>query len=185
MRDVMIDTETLGVEADAVILSIGAVKFDPNSDAIDDNAFYSAISIESNLRSQRHIDPDTLRWWLKQSREAQAVFFETKNSLRAVLTELSAWINNEDSCVWSNGADFDIPLLAHAYRTNDLKTPWKFFNNQCFRTYKKLPVAARTTMPAFVGVKHNAMMDAHHQARVVQAIRATMNNEAKMKGLQQ
>lgn len=183
MRDVMIDTETLGINADAVILSIGAVKFDPNSNAIEDKAFYTAISIESNLRTSRYIDADTLRWWLKQSQEAQAVFAETKTGLRQALIDLSTWINNEDSYVWSNGADFDIPLLAHAYRTHDLKLPWKFFNARCVRTYKTLPVAARTTIPAFSGIKHNAMMDAYHQARVVQAIRATMNNEAKMKGL--
>ncbi|NQW82286.1 MAG: 3'-5' exoribonuclease, partial [Polaromonas sp.] len=63
----MVDLETLGTVADAVILSIGAVKFDLDSDAIDDDGFYASISIESNQETGRRIQEDTLIWWMGQS----------------------------------------------------------------------------------------------------------------------
>lgn len=181
MHDVMIDLETLGTTADAVILSIGAVKFDLNSDKIQDEAFYASVSVESNLNLKRRVSEDTLLWWMKQTSAAQAVFFEPKQTLETALEDLSDWIANDKCTVWSNGADFDLPMLAHAFTTVGIEIPWKFWNSRCVRTYKSLPVAKRTTMPDMIGTKHNAMADAYHQAQVVQAIQATMNNEAKMK----
>ena len=49
MKDVMVDLETLATSADAVILSIGAVRFDLETGEIDDAGFYASISVESNL----------------------------------------------------------------------------------------------------------------------------------------
>lgn len=181
MHHVMIDLETLGTTADAVILSIGAVKFDLNSDKIQDEAFYASVSIESNLNLKRRVSEDTLLWWLKQDAAAQAVFFEPKQTLEAALEDLSDWITDDKCIVWSNGADFDLPMLAHAFTCSGIEIPWKFWNSRCFRTYKNLPVAQRTTQPTFSGVKHNAMADAYHQAQTLQAIQSTMNHEAKMK----
>ena len=41
MKNIMLDNESLGTVADAAIMSIGAVKFDLDSDAIDDAGFYA------------------------------------------------------------------------------------------------------------------------------------------------
>ena len=41
MKNVMLDLETLGTTASAVILSIGAVRFDLTSEKIDDKGFYA------------------------------------------------------------------------------------------------------------------------------------------------
>lgn len=65
MSDIMVDLETLGTTADAVILSIGAVKFDLVSGQIDDEGFYASISVESSLNRKRRISEDTLLWWFK------------------------------------------------------------------------------------------------------------------------
>ena len=43
MKHIMIDLETLGTVADAAIMSIGAVRFDLDSDKIDDTGFYASI----------------------------------------------------------------------------------------------------------------------------------------------
>ena len=69
---VMIDLETLGTVANSIILSIGAVKFDLNSNHIADDGFYASISIDSNLHAGRQLSESTLLWWLDQSKEAQA-----------------------------------------------------------------------------------------------------------------
>ena len=77
MKHVMIDLETLGTVADAAILSIGAVKFELESQAIDDAGFYASVSIDSNLEMKRRIQEDTLIWWMKQGESAQGVFHES------------------------------------------------------------------------------------------------------------
>jgi len=177
MKHLMIDLETLGTRADAVILSIGAVKFDPNSDRIDSDAFYASVSIDSNTEAGRHIDEDTLLWWFNQSVEAQKVFSEPKVVLGAALDDLAAWIGHSDYQVWSNGADFDIPMLAHAYSTHGLNVPWKFYNTNCYRTFKKLPFvknAAKVGNP----MKHNALNDAINQAQQLQEYYKAMKEAA-------
>jgi hypothetical protein len=163
MKHVMVDCETLGTTADAVILSIGAVKFNLETGHIDDQGFYSSISVESNLAWKRRISEDTLLWWMGQEAAARQVFFEPKDALPEALLGFSDWIGDDDCHMWSNGADFDIPMLAHAYANCSIEAPWKFFNNRCFRTYKNLPGAKAVKVDA-QGVKHNAMADAYNQA---------------------
>ena len=169
MNNVMIDLETLGTTADACILSIGAVRFELESDKIDDEGFYMSISVDSNLHMGRRIEEDTLKWWFKQTVEAQEVFYEPKHALATGLLELKRWFGDSKQKIWSNGADFDLPILAHAYSQMGLKTPWQFWNSSCFRTYKNLPGAKRLVLPA-QGVKHNALVDALAQARSAQNI---------------
>jgi hypothetical protein len=115
MKHIMVDLETLGTTASSVILSVGAVKFDLMSTQIDDNGFYASISIESNLDYGRRIQEDTLLWWLKQEAAAQNVFHEAKTTLSDALIDFSDWIGADDYLVWSNGADFDLSMLTHAY----------------------------------------------------------------------
>lgn len=169
MKHIMLDNETLGTAADAVIMSIGAVRFDLDSDALDDAGFYASISIDSNLEHKRRIQEDTLIWWMSQGEGAQGVFHESKQTLGQALDDLSDWIGDDECFIWSNGADFDLPMIAHAYTSLCKAVPWKFWNSRCFRTYKNLPGAKNVKVP-FEGVKHNAMFDAIHQARTAQAI---------------
>lgn len=171
MKHIMIDVESLGTRSDAVILSLGAVKFDLDSDKIDDKAFYASISIDSNLELGRRIQEDTLQWWLNQEITAQSVFHEEKIALPQALEDFSDWVGTGDYEVWSNGADFDIPMVAHAFAQIQMEIPWKFWAGNCVRTYKKLPGAkAIASGVPFAGVKHDALADAVHQAQVVQAI---------------
>lgn len=179
MHCVMIDCETLGTTADAVILSIGAVKFDLNSKKIDDNAFYTSVSVDSNLEHGRRISEATLLWWLKQSPEAQAVFHEAKVPLIAALGDFAEWLgedlNNPKYKVWSNGADFDLPMMALAFTQVGMEVPWAFYKGRCFRTWKnELPFG-----PAYAverkGPSHHALYDAIYQAELAQSIQASMS----------
>ena len=164
---VMIDLETLGTIANATIMSIGAVKFDLNSDYIDDEGFYASISIDSNLLAGRTISEATILWWMDQSPAARAVFKEEKQPLEAALDSLSEWVGTEDRFIWSNGADFDLPMLAHAYEGFGWEPPWKFWNSRCVRTYRSLPAAKK--LPKLIN-GHNALADAINQAVLVQSI---------------
>lgn len=181
MKSIMIDNETLGVTADAVILSIGAVKFDLATGQIDDEGFYVSISVDSNMEVGRRISEDTLMWWLKQPAAAQQVFFEPKETLGTALELLSDWIGTDGYEIWSNGADFDIPMLAHAYAQHSMEVPWKFWNARCFRTWKNLPGAKGVKLSDPVGVKHNALADAVTQANVLIDINKALFAAKKVK----
>jgi hypothetical protein len=167
MKHVMVDKETLDTIASGVILSIGAVKFDLSTDKIDDNAFYASVSIDSNLAAGRTVSESTLMWWMKQTPEAQAVFHEPKQSLKGALEDFCAWFGDAEF-IWSNGADFDIPMMAHALRSFGMEPPWKFYNARCVRTYKNIP--GMKNIKVENELKHNALSDAMSQARLVQAI---------------
>ena len=169
MNHLMIDLETLGTSADAVILSVGAVKFDLESDKIDDEGFYGSISVESNMDAGRRISEDTLLWWLKQPAAAQAVFHEDKLPLEQALIDLSDWLGDSKWTVWSKGPSFDIAMVEHAYKQFGMSPPWEFWNTRCVRTYMGLP-GAKGTQASDEGVKHNALSDAYKQAKTVQMI---------------
>lgn len=171
MKDVMIDCETLGTTADAVILSIGAVKFDLETGTMDDAGYYASISIDSNFELGRRASESTITWWLGQSSEAQAVFHEPKQTLDDALRGLIDWLDHDKRRVWSNGASFDIPMLEHAFTQLGLTIPWQFWNSRCVRTYKSLPAAG--SVPGYTN-DHNALRDAVNQAKFVQAVYARM-----------
>ncbi|MBE1682364.1 3'-5' exoribonuclease, partial [Escherichia coli] len=63
----MIDLETMGKNPDAPIISIGAIFFDPQTGDMGPE-FSKTIDLET---AGGVIDRDTIKWWLKQSREAQ------------------------------------------------------------------------------------------------------------------
>ncbi|HDY2248495.1 TPA: 3'-5' exoribonuclease, partial [Escherichia coli] len=62
----MIDLETMGKNPDAPIISIGAIFFDPQTGDMGPE-FSKTIDLET---AGGVIDRDTIKWWLKQSREA-------------------------------------------------------------------------------------------------------------------
>lgn len=180
MKNVMVDCETLATTADAVILSIGAVRFDLETGQVDDDGFYLSISVDSNLALGRRISEATRLWWFKQGAAAQQVFFEPKETLKQALIEFSDWLGTGDYCMWSNGADFDLPMLAHAFTQCGVEVPWKFWNNRCVRTYKNLP-GAGSIRPAKQGVAHNALADAVSQVELVSAIHKALFQKTKAK----
>ncbi len=170
-HDIMIDLETLATTADAVILSIGAVRFDLEQNEVFPNTFYTAVELD--WQTGRRIDPATLTWWMAQSDAAKAVFTDKKKVFLSVaLYHLHSWIDPEPGTpptVWSNGADFDLPMLAHAYRSQNQPLPWAPYAARCYRTYKNLP-GARAIKLERTGQRHNALDDAIDQARHLCAI---------------
>ena len=172
--DIMLDLETLATTPDAVILSIGACRFSLETNEVfygsEDVSFYRAISIDS--QPGRKISQSTIEWWMAQSRAAQGVFSEPKCSLQTALLDLSLWMcgpGTSSPTVWSNGADFDLPILTHAFDQVDIDRPWAPYAGRCYRTYKNLP-GARGVKVMRLGEHHNALHDAVYQAHHVCAI---------------
>ncbi|EHX2160920.1 3'-5' exoribonuclease, partial [Escherichia coli] len=64
----MIDLETMGKNPDAPIIAIGAIFFDPQTGDMGPE-FSKTIDLDT---AGGVIDRDVIKWWLKQSREAQS-----------------------------------------------------------------------------------------------------------------
>ncbi|MEW3365841.1 exonuclease, partial [Escherichia coli] len=80
----MIDLETMGKNPDAPIISIGAIFFDPQTGDMGPE-FSKTIDLET---AGGVIDRDTIKWWLKQSREAQSAIMTDEIPLDDALLPL-------------------------------------------------------------------------------------------------
>ena len=160
MMDIMIDLETLGIDYNSVFWSIGAVKFNLKTGEIKDK-FYEIIDWQSSVEAGRTINVDTLKWWIKQSNHTELL--KEGDSITNVLTDFSDWIP-EGSCVWGNGATFDIAKLEIAYTQLNIPIPWDFWNIRDVRTAVDL-LKINKEKYNFIGIKHNALDDALYQVK--------------------
>jgi len=165
MKNLMLDTETMGTGPTAALAAIGAVFFDPESDQIGDR-FYIDVDLASSVKLGMTMDVGTVKWWLRQSDEARSAFTRQGLGVTDALGLFSHWLGQHqrpaDLLVWGNGADFDNVIVATAYRLSGLSLPWAYYNNRCYRTLKTL---RPEVLLQRVGTHHNAVDDAESQAR--------------------
>lgn len=166
----MIDLETLDTQPGAVILSIGAVMFDPTkppSECLGDE-FYYVIGVPTCEALDMTISESTLDWWEKQSPEARKVLTQARDpsesvSITKALDRLSLFLP-PGTKIWSNGANFDQPLLDVAYHKIGKQIPWKYYNSRCHRTIVALHPNEKALRPPTI-LAHNALEDAKWQAK--------------------
>ena len=171
-KNVMVDIETLGTAPGSVILSIGAVAFNEGQPEADWATFNSGpINVASSIEDGLDTDEATLAWWRQQSNDAREVLTAAQTGgteIRKALRTFAVWFPPE-ARIWGNGANFDEPLLTAAYKATGIALPWKYYSSYCYRTMKNL-FGNVVLPPEFQGVKHNALADALHQTRHLQAI---------------
>ncbi len=169
---VMIDLETAATTPNADLLTVGAIRFDPTTEEIDNDIFYVRVQTGQG----RYRDPDTLRWWSQQSLLAQAEVFESEPScaIEQMLKDLTGWLGDKP-VVWSQGSCFDIVILEDAFRQFDLKVPWDYWDIRDTRT---IYYAAAGRFEQFVpddASAHVAWKDAYAQCvsvhRAMKALR--------------
>ncbi|EPC7644677.1 3'-5' exoribonuclease domain-containing protein, partial [Escherichia coli] len=147
----MIDLETMGKNPDAPIISIGAIFFDPQTGDMGPE-FSKTIDLET---AGGVIDRDTIKWWLKQSREAQSAIMTDEIPLDDALLQLREFIDENSGeffvQVWGNGANFDNTILRRSYERQGIPCPWRYYNDRDVRTIVELGKAidfdARTAIP--------------------------------------
>lgn len=170
MADIMIDIESLDTSPDCVILTIGAVLFDPIGDGAIERLELRPTIDEQTDKYNRIINDDTIRWWGEQSAEAQeeALGDRDRVSFSECMETLYKWCwKYNNGKVWSNGASFDIVAMESAWRNlGQFNPPWNFWNIRDTRTaYSiagvKLKDGGHTTT-------HKAVEDAERQAIILQ-----------------
>jgi hypothetical protein len=174
MTNIMIDLETMGLRLGCVIASIGAVAFDPYADTIAyGNGFYADVDMTDCQRLGLVFDASTVSWWLGQSNAARGFLLrENRWTLAGALSTFRRWWveshGNENTCVWSHGATFDIPIMEHAFRACTLQAPWSYRNVRDTRTIYAAAGVSTGDVHVAGMVPHYAADDAYVQALAVQ-----------------
>jgi len=180
--DVMIDLETLATSTDAVILTIGAVKFDPFGSDIKEPAmdsFYVKVDIDSCDELGLVSNDDTIAWWAQQDKAAQAEAFEGDDRIhiREAFDKLYKFCWGAKR-VWSNGASFDVPICEHVYRKLNKAIPWPFWAVRDVRTAFDLGI--NPNRPPVLA--HHALQDAWNQAVGIQNVYNTLRTSTTSQG---
>ena len=171
--DIMVDLETLSTKPNALVLTIGAVRFDPfaNDGVLKDgpngmDQFYARIDPESFTWPDVDIDDGTVEWWSKQSEDVRKEAFaeDNRQPIAKVMEDFYRWCQPFDR-VWANGSTFDIIILENICRNLGRGIPWQYYQVRDARTvYKMVPHYERVN-PAL----HHAAWDCWAQTVALQS----------------
>lgn len=164
----MLDLETLGTRPGCVVLTIGAVLFDPYSLKEPGPGIYMRVDADEQIAAGREVQEDTLRWWMDQAEDIreEALGETDRVSVEYMYRELNricVGVNN----IWAQGPVFDIAILENIYRQYGWPTPWQFWQIRDSRTL--FGVHGDPRVKGREG-HHNALADCVYQAQGVQQI---------------
>jgi 3' exoribonuclease, RNase T-like len=172
-QDIMIDLETLDTTPYCVILTIGAVRFDPKGQGVVERLELRPTIEDQTELYDRKIDDSTIKWWSTQSTEAMQEAFsdEGRTSFKDCMEKLYKFCWNKRA-VWSNGAAFDIVAIETGMRQTltDIPNPipWPFYTVRDTRTLYEVANVSLKDKKYGTKTTHRAVEDAEHQAIVVQ-----------------
>ena len=163
--EVMLDIETLSTSPDAVILTLGAIKWNRRGELKPMSSmskFYRRITLDSCLELGRKVDKDTKKWWDEQDADVRYEAFEHPDRipLKQALEEFFRWYGSSRN-VWSNGDDFDCVIVGESARACGLDVPWKFWQTRDVRTLYDLGNIRKSDLPN--DLVHNALYDCYSQ----------------------
>ena len=169
MSDIMIDIETLSCQPEAVILTLGAIKFDPyNYEEEPHTGLYLRLNVNEQLKMGRHVEDATVAWWGEQAKDVQdeALGDENRTDVNDVLDQLNKYQVGSNN-IWAQGTYFDITMLENLYKQLQRPAPWNYWQICDSRTLFKVHGDPR--QKGRQGL-HNALADCYYQARAVQEV---------------
>ena len=166
-NDIMIDIESLDTGPYCVVLTIGAVRFDPKGIGVVEKLELRPTIEEQIDIHKRTINDGTIRWWSEQSPEAleEAMGDGGRISFAESMEILYKFCWNRRA-VWSNGASFDIVAMETSFVQNGMRIPWPFYTIRDTRTLYE--IAGVKLSSGGHKTSHRAVEDAERQAIVVQ-----------------
>jgi len=159
-RRLMVDIETLGLEQDSAILSVGAVQFDKSGLA---TKFIRDIDQRSCQAAGLSLDVDTLDWHLTHGSFAGRELGDGI-PLRDALEDFVDFAEPAEE-IWACSPAFDCRLLAHAGEQVGVEMPWDYYQERDVRTVRELGLCDGDLEHR--GEAHHALDDARYQARQV------------------
>jgi len=170
-KHLMVDMETMAVTPNAVVLSLGAVHFNPYGSGYSDKIYFR-VSIDDQDALGREVDPKTIEWWGQQDPAIMEEAFSPDNRIPLVdaMDQFHKFAWGCDR-FWSHGATFDLVMLENIYRQLNKPLPWNYWQLRDTRTLFDL--GFDPDMPT--GSKHDALQDAIRQAAGVQNMYRKLN----------
>jgi exodeoxyribonuclease VIII len=167
----MIDIETLGVQDDCVILSIGAA-CNPNMSGLG-LRFEVNIDKDDSIANGFKAEQATLDWWNKQSDASKEATLNSDEGMDVVsalgclyyyIKDIKSYHTNIK--LWAKG-NFDFRILEYHYKTLGLNCPWTFRELYDYRTVANLFPDIPFIAPA---TAHIAIEDAKAQLKHLMTI---------------
>jgi len=161
-----LDIETLATSPDAVVLTFGAIKFDPfDSSKEMSDGIYFRINVDEQIALGRRVDEGTVDWWGTQSAEVreEALGETDRVSIEDFTKALNKFVVGATR-IWAQGPVFDIVILENLYRQIGKPAPWQYYTIRDSRTLLKALGDDRQGG----ALLHNALADAVSQAGAVQ-----------------
>jgi hypothetical protein len=164
----MLDIETLGTCPDCVVLTLGAVKFDPKTLNEPGPGIYCKPDVDDQITMGRIVREDTMEWWSRQAEDVreEALGMDGRISVEQMLKELNKFcvgVNN----IWAQGTVFDIGILEHLYKQYNMAPNWQYWQIRDSRTLFGTHGDPRVKGKAGL---HNALEDCVSQAVAVQTV---------------
>ena len=169
-KHLMVDLETMAVTPRAVVLTLGAVHFNPYGNGYGDK-LYLRFDLDDQDKLNREIDPNTLDWWAKQDPKVMEEAFspDDRVPLKDAMDQFHKFAWGCDA-FWAHGSLFDIAILEDLYRQIEKPVPWQYWQIRDTRTIFDL--GWDPDMPQ--ASKHDALQDAIRQSIGVQNIYAKL-----------
>jgi len=169
MNNIMLDIETLGTSSNSIIVSIAAVAFNFKDDITED------LLLNCSPKSSKALgmvsDADTVQWWAEQPAEVRNAWMVDQRPITDALTTLSEFAGTQWKNVvwWSNGMNFDFPVLEWSYKAATIPVPWKYWNLRDVRTVYSVFDLNFREFPR-VGKYHNAIDDCKTQIAALKSV---------------
>ena len=162
----MLDIETLATTPDAVVMSVGVVKFDPQSGTPYNKTLWRP-DIDEQTERDRHVSESTLEWWSKLPQHIQDDAFNEDGRIPVAqfMKELNRYCVGADK-IWCQGPQFDMLILENLYIQWGHHFGWQFWQIMDCRTlFQLMPTDPRKAIQQDL---HSADADAYYQAIGVQ-----------------
>jgi hypothetical protein len=167
--DIMLDIETLGTRPECVVLTLGAVKFNPYTMDEPGPGLYLRLDADEQIALGREVQEDTLQWWMTQAEDVREEALgegTDRVKLEDMYKQLNKFLVGCNN-IWCQGPAFDMVILENIYRQMGWPTPWQFWQIRDSRTLFGVHGDPREKNKAGL---HNALEDCVSQAQGVQQI---------------
>ena len=166
--DIMLDLETLSTRPNAVILTLGAVKFNPFTLEDPGPGLYVRPDVDEQIAQGRDVQDETVNWWMNQAEDVreEALGTDGRISVEDMYRQLNRFLVGANS-IWAQGPLFDFAILENLYRQYGWPTPWQYWQIRDSRTL--FGVHGDPRVKGKVGL-HNALEDCVSQATAVQQV---------------
>lgn len=174
---IILDLETTGIHSTSGITEIAAICQAGTSGELSRfSVMINPASYESN--SSFRIDPNTILWHEQQNPGIGEEWKAKGTTWMNATVQFAEWLNDlahggsYEIHYWSQGKDFDFPILSNHFEKVGLTDPWKFRQVHCLRDLVWLNPRSRLKETADRKGHHRAINDAEWALRQFQQVYA-------------